>query len=584
MKKKNLLCAILMAVPFTFLQAQFVDFEPWQTFDGNYGAGIQVEDYDGDGWEDILILNGSTSGFLSNTLYRNTGSGFEDVSTTILPAHSGRYNAGAFADFNGDGHKDLYLAAWNLNTLMNTENLLLAGDGDGGFTEVDAGPPSIEQHSTAGCSWADINGDGWVDIFLANLSTSFGSAPNALYTNQGNGTFQANPGNILVTDISLFTFSGNWADVDGDRDPDLYAANAFATDQLYYNDGAGNFTPNTDEVLFNQNMDITYRAAWADYDNDGDLDFFAPSDHQNHLYENDGQGHFSQKAGSWEEEDDDTAAAAWADFDNDGDLDLLLTSFYNNHNTLFRNDGGTLNREESAMIPILDGFSGIADFNNDGFQDVAVANGGFPDTEPHTAVFLNQGNNNHWVQFTLKGNAPNTMAIGAVVRVKATINGQETWQMRQVASSSHESGSSRLHFGLGDAADIDEIIIEWPDGVVEACEGFMVDEIHNIEQENNQMCRIVGLDDKNRLPGKLTLTPNPARESTLLQLETEEPLTRCTISLLHLTGQAAWSEKQLLNGATLNREINLQSLPAGLYYVQIEAEGRRIIRNLVITP
>lgn len=577
--------AFLWALPSTFLRAQFVDFDFQYSFDDNFAAGILVCDYDEDGLEDILILNGRTETYLSNSLYRNTGAGFEDVSADILPTHYGRYNAGAMADFNGDGHRDLYLAAWNFSSTNYLENILLAGDGNGGYNEASAGPPTTDESSTAGCSWADVNGDGWVDLFLANLSTSFSAAPNALYTNEGNGTFSSNPDNLLVNGASRFSFSGNWADVDGDKDLDVYVANAHASDQLYYNDGAGNFTINTDDVEFNQINTISYRAAWGDFDNDGDLDFFVPTEVEfNYLYENDGAGHFTRTAGPWEDDDDDTACAAWADFDNDGDLDLFLTSFYGNNNYLFRNDGGVFIREESHSIPVLDGFSGIADLDNDGFLDIVMANGGFPDTYRHVAVYFNQGNDNHWLEFNLRGNAPNTMAIGAVVRVKATINGQEVWQMRQVASSSHESNSPRLHFGLGDALFADEVVIEWPDGAVESYEGFVADGICTIVQGELPACPMVGIDEKGRLPATLTLAPNPARETTLLNLETEAPIGRCAIRLLNLTGQEAWAEQQAVNGKYLKREINLKGLPPGLYAVQVQAEGQQIVKTLVITP
>ena len=187
--------------------AQFVDFSLWQDagIEMNLGApgGITVEDYDGDGLTDLLILNGSLSNNYANILYRNTGNGFEQAGGAVLPTHSGKYNAGAFADFNGDGEKDFYLGAWNYNISLNTENQLFAGNSMGMFTNTAAGPPVTDQNSTNGCSWADVNGDGWLDIFVSNCSTSFSSAPNALYFNQGDGAFYKDEENIVVTGAAV---------------------------------------------------------------------------------------------------------------------------------------------------------------------------------------------------------------------------------------------------------------------------------------------------------------------------------------------------------------------------------------------
>lgn len=581
--------ALLLGVA-SFSNAQFVNFFFWDDSGVIMDAGapdcITVEDYDGDGLIDILILNASTAAgiYSSNTLYRNTGQGFESVGAGVLPEHNGKFSSAAFADYNDDGTKDLYLGAFNLGSMDFLQNYLFAQNNGGSFALAEAGSPVTDQHNTIGCSWGDIDGDGWVDLFIANNSTSFSGALNALYRNNGDGTFSAVENDIVVTESSYFSFSGNWADVDGDKDLDLYVANASAPDQLYYNDGQGHFTLYEDEeAFFNVNDNLSYRGSWGDYDNDGDLDLFVSSANKNYLYNNDGLGRFRRVEGSWEVERI-TPAGTWADFDNDGDLDLFITSIQNNQNTLFRNDSGIFELEEDAFIPALDGFPGIADFDGDGFLDVVVANGGFPNTDLHAAVYLNEGNDNSWAQYTLAGNSPNTAAIGAVVRIKAAINGQETWQMRQVASSSHSSESTQLHFGLGDAAVIDSIVIEWPDGQVEAYGPVDVNVPCILEQGEEPPCLRVGLHQRQRLQASLELTPNPARGSVALFLEAEEAIGPCTISLFHPTGQLAWSAQQKATGGRLNMAINLAGLPAGLYYLQVQAGGKQLVKNLVITP
>ena len=587
MKKKNLLfplcgATLLMLAAVSLLSAQSVSFYHWEdsgiTLSSGAPGGLTIGDYNGDLKEDLLILNGAVGNIFSNTLYQNVESAFENIGTVVLPEHNGKFNSGAFADYNGDGYTDLYLGAWNYNSAVFLQNHLFTNTGSGGFTATNAGPATSELYSTTGCSWADYDGDGWVDIFIANTSRTFGPASNVLYHNEGDGTFSKVENNIIYTGTPQFSFSGNWADADGDKDLDLFVANASGRDQLYLNDGSGNFSLYEDEeAYFNVNPTLTYRGTWGDYDNDGDFDLFVLSEGTNFLYNNDGDGQFRRVDGEWEQTQD-TPAGAWADFDNDGDLDLLVTSFYSNMNTYFRNDGGELHLDQDAIYPLLDGFSGVADFDNDGFLDVAVANGGFPNTLLHTAVYLNQGNANNWAEFSLKAYAPNTSAIGAVARLKANIDGQDVWQMRQVASSSHESNGARLHFGLGDAAMIDSLVVEWPDGQIDVFEN-MEPNFHFFIEEG-----FVGLKEHKPLQAELSLSPNPARNSTKLYLETEEAIGRLRINLYHLSGQLAWSAEQHLNERYLDMDIPLSGLPAGMYILQVVSEGKQIAKTLIITP
>ena len=100
-----------------------------------------------------------------------------------------------------------------------------------------------------------------------------------------------------------------------------------------------------------------------------------------------------------------------------------------------------------------------ADYDNDGFMDVLLLR-----VVGCNRLYHNLGNANHWLKFKLTGTVSNRDALGAKVRVLATIRGQAVWQMREVSSNSHSQDDSRPSFGLGDATKADRVIIEWPSG------------------------------------------------------------------------------------------------------------------------
>jgi hypothetical protein len=179
---------------------------------------------------------------------------------------------------------------------------------------------------------------------------------------------------------------------------------------------------------------------------------------------------------------DGTVGSAWGDYDNDGHLDLMVVGV--NGCYLFRNKrDGTF--ERATTSPGNDAASGQscawADYDNDGFLDlfVGVLNDGLSDD-----LYHNEGNDNAWLHVRPVGTVSNRSAIGAKVRIRATVWGQPIWQMREIATGDGWTGQSdlRAHFGLGDATNVTTLRIEWPSGTVQEFQNVAVNQILTIAE------------------------------------------------------------------------------------------------------
>jgi DNA/RNA endonuclease YhcR with UshA esterase domain len=236
----------------------------------------------------------------------------------------------SWADYDGDGDLDLYV------TNRFEANVLYQNDGDGTFTDVTSAAGVGNTGNGAGTAWADYDGDGDLDLYVANDN---GEA-NVLYQNNGDGTFTD------VTSAASVGHMGSdqgpaWADYDGDGDLDLHVADYGAANVLYRNDGDGTFTDVTSSASVGY-APSSLGTAWADYDGDGDLDLYVTNSHTaNVLYQNDGDGTFTDVTSSTSVgHTGNSRAAAWADYDGDGDLDLYVTNQDDQANVLYQNNGG----------------------------------------------------------------------------------------------------------------------------------------------------------------------------------------------------------------------------------------------------
>lgn len=422
--------------------------------------GISWQDYDGDGDLDLFVNDKD-----QHRLYRNDGAGvFTDVTPPALasPAPLGFYYTTTWGDYNNDGYLDLYMGN------DGDKHALFMGSAGGTFTQVTTGAPVTDmQHSFANVSFVDYDRDGFLDIFCSNVKNTQGQTEkNSLYKGSGTSFTKITTGSV-VTDLQD-NWCHAWADYNNDRCPDLFVGN-MGNDFLYKNNCDGTFTKQTTGPVVSDGKD-SETGSWGDYDNDGFLDLFVGIwGDKCRLYHNNGDGTFTLKTGTpLDNNVNNVTGSGWADFDNDGDLDLYVCCWVSSGtvaNRFYRNDGGgnftEVTNNTITATPHASNACLWADADGDGDMDLYVANKGTAND-----FFRNEGNSNKWAAFKLIGTTSNKSAIGAKVRVKTTINGTATWQMREVGNVSGQLTQSPImaNFGLDSATNIDSVIVQWPSG------------------------------------------------------------------------------------------------------------------------
>jgi enediyne biosynthesis protein E4 len=442
--------------------------------DGGYSPGGTWGDYNNDGFLDLFVYNGMDGVAYIPFLYRNNGNGAFTKVSSVAPVNfaAESYSAG-WGDYDNDGNLDLCVH----DALGRV--LLYRNNGNSTFSPI----TNITTGTTyPNPCWVDYDNDGLLDIFVASFN---GGNPSHsyLYRNQGNGTFARVTTNSIASDFA-FTWGGAWGDYDNDGHVDLFVCggtgslNLVSTNRMYHNNGDGTFTKITTGSIVTD-LGNSVSCAWGDYDNDGFLDLFVVNnaDHKNFLYHNNGDGTFTRVTNSIVATDlgYNSLGCAWGDYDNDGWLDLYVGNEGDPGliptvvNFLYHNNGdGTFSKVTtgSPVNEYSDSWGVTwADYDNDGFLDLFASRG----EGRGNYLYHNNGNSNNWLTVKLVGTVSNRSAIGAKVRVRATIARVSRWQLRQITGGSGFAGHNELraNFGLGDATNVETLSIEWPSGVVQ---------------------------------------------------------------------------------------------------------------------
>jgi len=436
-------------------------------------VGCAWVDYDNDGWQDAFMV-----AHLGCDLYHNNGNGTFSKVSSAFDADTNFYRGVSFADYDNDGWIDCFVAG-EKGTLYRNNNGVFVAAASGDFATSVA---------SAGWSpaWGDYDNDGYVDLYitLPNGFMRLGtSRPSRLYHNDGppNFTFTRIDTGVVSTGLAPYT-SANWTDFDQVGDLDLFVgtgpANASGgTDYIYRNmlkeTGSAGFVRITTGPMATDNAD---GQVWntIDYDNDGDLDGFRtnwgganPALRPNNLYRNDGGTYVRVTGDPIVTEAKVSTGQVWADFDNDGDLDCFVAND-NSFDSYFQNNGdGTFT--EIIGTP-LNNYNvstwgcAAGDYDNDGKMDLLVAG----PTGDRSLLHNTTAGSNGWLEVKPVGTKANRAGIGVKMRVKATIFGKTYWQLREISAQNSFLGHSSLigHFGLGDAAQIDSLVLDWPSGQV----------------------------------------------------------------------------------------------------------------------
>lgn len=537
---------------------------PFVTSDGD-SRSVNWVDVNDDGFIDCMITNGPTGG-QDNFLYINNGTGgFTALTGDTIVKDNKPSDGATWADSDNDGDLDCYVVNW-----YNTKNLFYNNTGVGAFTQTqNAIETSGGYCETA--SWGDYDNDGLLDLYVTRSGGTIATNKNLLFHNEGGNAFTKVLTGTPVTD-AFISRSVNWTDIDSDGDLDLFVSNENdQNENLYRNDGAGVFTKLTNGPLLN-NGGKTMSSSWGDYDNDGDLDVFLANDQGNDgLFRNEGHFNFTKiTTDTVSNCGGNSFSSAWSDIDNDGDLDLFVTNSFGTTtlwpNFLFLNNGnGSFTRVgNTAPATYLDWSYGCAfgDYDNDGFEDLAVATCRYNSVDRPDLLYHNDGNSNNWVTIKLVGTTTNKSAVGTKIRVKANINGNPVWQMRELSAQTSYCGQNDLrpHFGLGNATNIDSIKLEWLNGTVEYYTDITTNQFITIVQGKG----ITGINNESLLKiNDVLIYPNPASTKINIIIPDEYRNENFVSFIYDQNGKLIYSSNN-------EKEIDINGLTIGTYTIKVK--------------
>ncbi len=442
--------------------------------EGGFYFGVAIADYDNDGYPDIYM-----TGYQHSVLYHNNHDGtFTDVTAKAGVGDDGEWaTAAGWFDYDHDGRLDLlvtnyvkfdenhpalcgdsrpgYRAYCHPDSFSGASMKLYHNNGDGTFTDVTkkAGLENLDGKSLA-VVLADLNGDGWPDIFIANDTQR-----NFVYLNNGDGTFR----DVTYSSGAGFSedgkpeagMSADAADLTNTGKMDLFVSHLdFELNRLYRGNGDGTFTDATiaSGIAQTNILDSSFGARFFDFDNDGWRDLLVIN---GHILDNIALYHPDVK--------------------------------YEEPKRLYRNTGGghfvdaSATQSATFLSPRVGRGLAVADFDNDGWLGFLVNNNG-----EDAQLFRNDGarsaaaRDNHWLGIRLIGTKSNRDGLGT--RIKVIAGDFTSYDQAKGGMSYCSAQDPRIYFGLGPHAKVDKIELLWPSGAKQEITGVAADQIVTIEE------------------------------------------------------------------------------------------------------
>ena len=456
---------------------------------------------------------------------------FENANSSLLKLY---LSVSSFADVDNDGDLDLYLAGFS-DEFSSVAGGLFIYDGSDFALSTSSGLPAVYMGA---CSWADINGDDYIDIAIMGQDASYADITE-VYLNNGDGTFTSLDAGLVAAEQGEI----NFVDFDGDNDIDVAYTGYTDTDysyitKFYENDGTGVFTELIENNVPGMNIG---RMKWADYDNDNDLDFLltgwdsgagGSDTYYTKIFDNNGDGSFTvSDKGFYQCWLGDTE---WGDFNDDGNIDVVISGAGGDgterHTILYKNNG------DGSFTQLDEGFPGVshsslewADFDNDEDLDLFIVG---ETTTPG------------------EGNSVSKIFIN---------NGDETFT---------DSGVDNLNFsfyGDADAGDYDN------DGKVDLVITGYKNENYESSSTVFKNTTTVNISETNN---ELSIFPIPATD--FITLNSSDIINK--IEIFDVSGKNILSQN--LNSNDIN--VNTQNLTNGIYFIKIQTSNTTTTKKIII--
>ncbi|HNP97676.1 MAG TPA: FG-GAP-like repeat-containing protein [Bacteroidia bacterium] len=535
--------------------------------DTGYSQGCAWGDYNNDNLIDLFVTNNWTP--VNNLFYRNNGDGsFTKITDQIICQEGGHSNGCSWADYNNDGYLDLFVA--NVN---NENNFLYRNDSNFHFTKITGDIACSDSGWSYGCTWGDYDNDGFIDLYVSNYKNQL----NYLYHNE-HGDHFSKILNSATTQDSCWSQSAVWADFNMDGWLDLFVAN-YGVNFLFKNNGDGSFTKITTGAIVTDN-DNSFGASAADYNNDGLIDLFVANwNGKNCLYKNLTDFTFEKMIiPGMTTDHNNSEGSAWGDYDNDGDKDLFVSN--DGIDFLFQNRGGDsfLKIDSIPMCILGPNSNGVAwgDYDGNGFLDMMVVNGG-----NHTnQLYYNTGNSNHSITVKCVGDISNRSAIGAKLIITADIFGEEVQQLYEISSQSGggygSQNSMQTVVGLGDATFVKSLRVIWPSGKITERTHLGSDSFYTMYEHDSLLF--------NPNPS-LQIFNNPASETFSISGYSTDKFSPVELTLYTITGQKAvtFSEHSgLLGDFTFQIKRGESRLARGIYLFQLSVDEHLLSGKIIL--